>query len=356
MPITFDHRTMPQRVVFQSGAAVANAAAQVAELGVERVFLISDRFAEEIATQLSCLVDIVAHVDDIVQHVPREDVDAATAMAEQAHAEVIVSIGGGSSTGLAKAVALTTKLPIIALPTTFAGSEATDVWGITENSRKVTGADRVVLPKVVVYDATLLAGLPAGLAIASGLNAVAHAVDSYWAPRADPINGAFGTEALRALIPGIRGLHRNPDDVDAREHTLYGSYLAAVAFASAGSGMHHKICHVLGGRFGLSHAEMHAVVLRYVTAFNVGAAPNAAERLRAAFGTSPADALFQFGRELNATRSLRELGLDEADLSEAAQLCLPAIPESNPRPVTLADLEHILALAWAGAPIKELQS
>ncbi|MEO8908294.1 MAG: iron-containing alcohol dehydrogenase, partial [Microbacteriaceae bacterium] len=207
-----------------------------------------------------------------------------------------------------------------------------------------------------IYDASLTSGLPEAFAVASGLNAIAHAIDGFWAPRVDPINTALATESLRTLVPGLRALHAGHDDFESREQLLYGAYLAAVAFASAGSGMHHKICHVLGGRFGLPHAEMHSIVLRYVTAFNVPFAPDAARRISEAFdGVSAEAALFAFGTELDAPKSLAEFGFRQQDIAEAARLAFEAVPPSNPRPVTQHDLGNILRLAWSGEYVSKGQ-
>ncbi|MGP6204673.1 maleylacetate reductase [Microbacterium sp. F2] len=356
MGLSFDHATLGQRVIFGAGAAPANIASALESLDVRRVLLIADGFAIPVAdaavAALPAGVDVVDRIHDVIQHVPVERAEEATERARASHADAILSIGGGSSTGLAKAVALRTRLPIVAVPTTFAGSEATNVWGLTEAARKTTGVDDVVLPSVVVYDAELSRGLPGRLAVSSGLNALAHAVDGLWAPRADPINRAIGAEGLRALVPGLRALHADPDDLDAREQTLYGAYLAAVAFASAGSGMHHKICHALGGTYGLPHAETHAVVLPYVAAFNVPAAPEAGHRISEALGGEPAaPGLYALRAELGAPASLGELGLPEDAIPEAATLIIGAVPMSNPRPVGVVDLERLLAAAWAGEPI-----
>ena len=352
MGIKFDHSTLGQRVLFGTGEAVNNTVQAVEELGAQRVLLIADAFLGDLSDAVANRLPVVARIHDVIQHVPAENAEAAVEIARAEQADAVVTIGGGSATGLAKIVAREEGLPIVAVPTTFAGSEATNVWGITQDDRKVTGVDNRVLPRVVVYDASLSAGLPGSLALASGLNAAAHAVDGLWAPRSNPINRAMGTEGLRVLFPGLRSLHRDKDDVDARERTLYGAYLAAVAFASAGSGLHHKICHALGGTYDLPHAETHAVVLRYVTAFNAPAAPDAAERIAAALGaSSAAPALYAFGAELDSPKSLEELGFREADIQEAARIIQPSVPPSNPRSVTEADLEQILHDAWAGSPI-----
>ncbi|MBA4865184.1 maleylacetate reductase [Streptomyces sp. PSKA54] len=354
MTISFDHTTHGQRVLFGTGTAVTNTVEAVEGLGAKRVLLIADAFASALSDAIAERTPVVARVHEIVQHVPIENATRTAALARKQGADAVITIGGGSSIGLAKIVARDAGLPIIAVPTTFAGSEATNVWGITEAGRKTTGVDDKVLPKVIVYDASLMASLPGRLAVSSGLNAVAHAVDGFWAPRNDPINKAMGTEGLRALFPGLRALHADPDDIGAREKTLYGAYLAAISFASAGSGMHHKICHALGGTYNMPHAETHSVVIGYVTAFNAPYAADAAERVAAAIGDgrSAAAGIYALREEVEAPMSLKELGFKEQDVPEAAGIILPAIPPSNPRQVNRAALETLLRAAWAGDPIE----
>ncbi|GLY46714.1 maleylacetate reductase [Lentzea sp. NBRC 102530] len=327
--MNWQHTTLGQRVLFGTGTAAADLAAEVDRLGARRVLLIS---SEPVAAEVAAKIDVAAHCTDVAPHVPVENAERARALALDSGADLLVSIGGGSTTGLAKAIALTTGLPIVAVPTTYAGSEATDVWGLTEASRKTTGADDRVLPKTVVYDAALTASLPRALAVASGCNALAHCVDSMWAPRTDPINQALALEGIRALSAGLRQ--------DAREQMLYGAYLAAVAFASAGSGLHHKICHVLGGAYNVPHAETHAAILPYVLAFNTPAAPEAAARIREALGGSLIDLYDSVG----ASHVLHGV----PDVREAAALILPSVPPSNPRAVTEDDLISLLAAAQAG--------
>lgn len=353
MSISFDHTTLGQRVLFGTGAAVEHTAEALQGLRAKKVLLIGDAFAMELSDAIAERTPVRERIHDVVQHVPVENANAAVAIAQQRDIDAVIAVGGGSATGLAKIVARDTGVPVIAVPTTFAGSEATNVWGLTEAKRKATGVDDKVLPKVIVYDASLMASLPHGLAMSSGLNAVAHAVDGFWAPRANPINKALGTEGLRALFPGLRGLHAAPDDIAAREQTLYGAYLAAVAFASAGSGMHHKICHALGGTFNLPHAETHSVVIGYVTSFNAPYAPDAAERVAAAVGHDRAAAgIYALRKEIDSPMSLKELGFKEENIPVIADIVLPAIPLSNPRPVTRSDLESLLRAAWAGDPIE----
>lgn len=353
MEIRFDHTTLGQRVLFGAGTAATHTVTAMRDLGVSRPLLIGGGHAADVVEQVETQVPVVARVREVVQHVPSERARDAVGLAGEVGADSVIAIGGGSSTGLAKIVARDTGLPIVAVPTTFSGSEATDIWGITEGGRKSTGADPGVLPRVVVYDPTLSLGLPLGLAVHSGLNALAHAVDSLWAPRADPINRALASEGMRALVPGLRALRADVDDLGAREQVLYGTYLASVALASAGAGMHHKICHVLGGTFDLPHAPTHAVVLPYVAAFNAPADPDSAARITAALGAPEAGpGLWDLARELGAPGSLAEIGLTEASVPLAADLSAEAVPASNPRAVSPDRMAALLTAALRGDDVR----
>ena len=355
--LAFAHDTLGQRVLFGAGAAATNLSGEVQRLGARSVMLIAAPDEAELARSITSTIDIRLTFDDVIQHVPIEKAEQARLAATEASIDLIISVGGGSTTGLAKAVAMTTGIPIVAVPTTYAGSEATNVWGLTETSRKTTGVDDRVLPVTVVYDADLTMSLPADLSVASGLNAIAHCIDSMWAPRADPINAALAAEGIRALASGLRLISADASDRQGRDEALYGAYLSAVAFASAGSGLHHKICHVLGGAYNLPHAQTHAVVLAYVTAFNSRFAPTAVARIAAAFGSSSAlDGLESLRADLSAPRALRDYGFDESKIAEAAALILEAVPPSNPRPVTTKDLERLLHAAWAGSSPSELEA
>jgi maleylacetate reductase len=350
----FVHDNLPQRVCFGSGDAAASVRREIAGLGASRVMVIAAKAEAELADQVTRDLPVALRHDDVVMHVPVEVAERAREAAAAAQADALVSVGGGSTTGLAKAVALTTGLPIVAVPTTYAGSEATPVWGLTEGARKTTGIDPRVLPKVIVYDATLTITLPVDMSVASGLNALAHCVDSMWAPNADPVNAAFAAEGIRSLAAGLPKVVTDPFDLDGREHALYAAYLSATAFASAGSGLHHKICHVLGGAYNLPHAQTHAVVLPYVLAFNAPAAPEAERRIAAAFGTPGAiDGMQALRGELGAPRALRDYGFTEDAIPEAAEAILPAVPPSNPRPVSAGDLRRLLRAAWSGADPRE---
>lgn len=345
----FEHVTLGQRVRFGTGRAAENLADEVARLGAKRVLLVASEDEDRITREVTARIDVAARCGDVAPHVPVPNAERARALASESGADLLVSVGGGSTTGLAKAVALTTGVPIVAVPTTYAGSEATNVWGMTEAANKTTGTDDRVLPVTVIYDAALTLSLPAELSMASGCNALAHCVDSMWAPRTDPIDAALAVEGIRALARGLPLVRKDPGHIEGRERTLYGAYLAAVAFASAGAGLHHKICHVLGGAYDLPHARTHTAVLPYVLAFNAPAVPDAAARIADALGAGdPVTGLTSFYAEAGASHALRRAGLAEAAIPEAARLILPAVPPSNPRPVAEDDLTALLTAAWAG--------
>jgi maleylacetate reductase len=346
----FDHDSLPQRVRFASGGAAESLAAEVEELGASRVMVIAGEQETDIARQVAGDLPVAVWHHEVVMHVPADVAERARRAAGDAGVDALVSVGGGSTTGLAKAVALTTGLPIVAVPTTYAGSEATNVWGMTEASRKTTGVDARVLPRTVVYDAELTLSLPVDMSVASGLNALAHCVDSMWGPRADPIDRALAGEAIRSLRIGLPLVAEDPRGLEGREHALYGAYLSAVAFASAGSGIHHKICHTLGGMFDLPHAQTHAVVLPHVLALNAPHAPEAEQRIAAAFDADTAlGGLQRLREQLDAPRALRDYGMEESGIPDAAEAVLAAVPAGQPVPVTAERIEQLLHDAWEGA-------
>ena len=348
----FVHETVGQRIRFACGGAPGAVAAELEHLGVERVMVIAAPPETELGARVTAGLSVAVMHDKVRMHVPVDLAEHARHVAKESGVDSIVCVGGGSTTGLAKAVALTTGLPIVAVPTTYAGSEATSVWGLTQAAVKTTGVDPRVLPRAIVYDASLTVSLPVDLSVASGLNAMAHCVDSMWAPRTDPIDRALAEEGIRALAAGLPAVVADPRDLEGRERTLYGAYLAAVAFSSAGSGLHHKICHVLGGRYDLPHAFTHAVVLPYVLALNAPQAPEAEERIARAFGSATAiQGLQELRARIDAPRALREVGLREEQIRDAAEAVLAVVPPSNPVHVTIGHLERLLRGAWEGADI-----
>lgn len=349
MSLVFSHVTLGQRVLFGTGMAAQYLSAEVERLGGRRVMVIASEGSGQVASDVAKEIDVALWHRDVVMHVPVEVAERAREAAKNAEIDLLVAIGGGSTTGLAKAVALTSGVPIVAIPTTYSGSEATNVWGLTEDARKTTGVDDAVLPVTVIYDSALTLSLPRELSVASGLNGMAHCIDSMWAPRADPINAALAAEGIRALSRGLPLIVEDLSDVEGRDLALYGAYLSAVAFASAGSGLHHKICHTLGGTFNLPHAQTHATVLPYVLAFNEPLAQEASARIASAFDTSTGlEGLQALRRTLDAPSSLADLGFEARSIPEAVSIILPAVPAGNPRPCTTENLTRLLEAATLG--------
>jgi maleylacetate reductase len=347
-PFVYDQ--LPQRVVFGAGrrAAVPD---EVDRLG-RRVLLISDGAAEATAAQIAeaLAARLARRWNDVVQHVPIDLADRARAAATEADADVVVSVGGGSSTGLAKAIALTHRIPIVAVPTTYAGSEQTAIYGLTSDRHKQTGKDPAVLPRAVVYDPELTLELPADVTGPSSMNALAHAVEALYVPGHNPVTTTLALEAVRVIHDALPVVMARLDDVDARGDLLYGAYLAGMALGATTAGMHHKLAHVLGGTFGLVHADTHAALLPHVVAFNASALPERMARLAGALGAPDGDAagaLWDLAVASDIPTSLAALGLGRGNLAEAADRAAAEIGE-NPRPFTTAGLLALLERAFDG--------
>jgi maleylacetate reductase len=346
-PLTYE--ALPGRVVFGVGAA-GEVAAEVERLGAERALLVDGLL--EPATVARLEADLGARlagtIGEVAQHVPAELAAAARQRAAALRADCLVALGGGSATGLAKAVALETGTPIVAVPTTYAGSEMTPIWGITTAARKETGRDLRVLPRTVVYDPALTVSLPPLASAASGMNALAHCVEAMWTAAANPVTDAVAAEGIALLASGLRGAVREPRDLGARATALRGAWLGGTALAVAGTGLHHKICHVLGGTFGLPHAEVHAIVLPWVVDRYREAAPEATARIARALDAADAVAgLRELADDLGLGAGLADLGLREEDLDLAAELAAAVAP-AVPAPTGEAEIRAILERAMSG--------
>lgn len=346
-PFVYD--ALPGRVVFANGA-FDRVSEELERLGVSRVLLIADRSGRAWADRLTETLgtNLGGRIDDVRVHVPIERAKAARALAVESAADVVVTIGGGSATGLGKAVALEIPVPILAVPTTYAGSEMTPIWGLTEGTRKTTGRDPRVQPRTVVYDPVLTLSLPPSVAGPSGMNAVAHCAEALYADGASPITSLMAERGIAILAHGLPRVVAAPDDLDARGEALVGAYLAAAAFASAGSGIHHKICHVLGGAYDLPHAEMHAVILPHALALVGPSEPEAMARIADALASSDAPgAVFDLAASVGAPTDLRTIGLPAERLDEAAGLIVEALP-GDPKPADVPAIRALLADAFEG--------
>lgn len=352
MTVDFEYETLPQRVVFGAGRR-HSLADEVRRLLVSRVFVIADTpdgrlIADDLADESGFEVAAIWH--EAVQHVPETLAERARAAVTDARADAVVTIGGGSSTGLAKAIALTHGLPIIAIPTTYAGSEQTTIYGITGGRHKQTGKNPVVLPRTVVYDPELTLGLPPGITGPSAFNALAHSVEALYAPGANPVVSALAMEGVRSIHRCLPTVMANPSDLAGRSELLYGAYLSGIALGATAAAFHHKICHVLGGTFNLVHADSHSVILPHAIAFNAPALPIEMALLANALGAAPGDAagtLWDLAVASNVPTSLEQLGLKYDDLAEAAQRATAEIL-TNPRPFTEPDMLGLLQRAYVG--------
>jgi len=351
----FVHEALPGRVVFGVGA-VDRVAGEVADLGLEHVLVIaagsSKLVGEMVADRLGGR--FAALFADVRPHVPEELVVAARTAAAADGADGIVAVGGGSAVGLAKAIAVGSGMPVVAVPSTYSGSEMTPIYGITGRHKR-TARDLRALPRVVVYDPALTVGLPPGVTGASGLNALAHGVEALYAPGSDPVAALYGEEAIRTLARALPDAVAQPEDLDARGRALYGAHLAGRALAVAGTALHHKLCHVLGGSFGLDHGQVNAVMLPYVAAFNTAAVPAAMARVAAALGgpaepAAAADLLFDLTARLGLPASLAAIGMPADGLDEAAAWAVAAVGSGNPRPVDTHGLRRLLQAAHDGRP------
>jgi len=346
---SFTRDVQPQRVVFGVGA-FACLPDEVARLGVRRILLIAGRSAKPLGDAAAERLGdrIVARCEEVRQHVPELLAGAAGAAARTHRADAIVTIGGGSATGLGKAVALTTGLPIIAVPTTYAGSELTEIYGIT-GEQKRTGRDSRVLPKVVLYDPALTVGLSPHATGSSGFNALAHCVEALYSPRVDPVVTLHAEEGIRVLADALPAAVGDPSDLAARSRALYGAYLAGTALAGGVTALHHKLCHVLGGSFGLVHGEVNAVLLPYVVAYNQPAAAAAMDCVSRALGQpDAAQGLRALAVALALPTSLAEIGMPADGLDNAAEQALAAVGANNPRAVDVQSIRLLLGDAYAG--------
>lgn len=345
----FIYVAQPARVIFAPGS-LQRLAQEVEALGARRALLLCTPHQVAMAEAASALLGTASAgvFSGAEMHVPIESARRAREHAASVGADCAVAIGGGSTVGLGKAIALESGLPIIAVPTTYAGSEMTPVYGITEAGVKKTGRDPRVLPKTVLYDPELSLHLPLPMSIVSGMNAIAHAAEGLYARDGNPVMSLMAEEGIRAMASGLCRIHQAPQDMAARSDCLYGAWLCGTVLGHVGMALHHKLCHTLGGSFSLPHAETHTVVLPHALAYNAPAAPQAMARIAGAIGAASATGgLFDLARELGAPTSLREIGMPKDGLARTLELAL-SNPYWNPRPLEAGALAKLLDDAWNG--------
>src|SRR5438067_493537 len=359
------------RVLFGRGA-VDRVGAEAEALGRRVLFvctpsLKSSTHAARVRASLGSR--LVGEFTDVAPHVPRESVEAARALAREMPIDVVVAMGGGSAIGVGKGVALGPhpdpppqagegNLPkLIAIPTTYAGSEMTPVVGITDRAegRKRVQRDPAVLPRLAIYDPEATLDLSASLTASTGMNALAHCVEACYARDLNPVVRPVALEGLRHIARSLPLCVAAGDDIEAREDLLLGAYLAGFSIANATMALHHGLCHVLGGRTGIAHGVVNAILLPHVMAFNAEAVPDAMSAIADAMdagartrdiGAAPR-AVAALVATLPVPKRLREAGVSEDMLASlAAEAAANQTIKANPKPVTEADLAQLLRSAW----------
>jgi maleylacetate reductase len=352
MPAPFTRTSLPLRIVFGDGA-VRRLADELDQHDWRRAMLITasqdPQLGEDGHKALGERVKL--HWDEVRQHVPRELARRATSAARAVGADVLVTIGGGSTTGLGKAIAVATGLPVAVVPTTYAGSEMTPIYGLTSDNDKITARDARALPRIVVYDPRLLTTLPAAVVGPSGLNALAHCAEALWAANADPITDAIALDGVRRLRQHLPAAYESAHPA-ARGEILIAACLAGTALGTVGTSLHHALCHLLGGMFNAPHAETHAIVLPYAVSYLQPSVPEAARRLAQAMDTSQhalARSIWELGRSVGTPAGLRAVGIREDDLPALTEAAL-AKRLPSPRPLEYGALHQALHAAWTGQP------
>jgi len=346
---SFVHTALPGRVIFGPGAR-GKAAEELAHLQASRAFVLCGPHGAADAQALHDRLgpQAVGLFTGAVMHTPVEVTERALQEVRTSRADALIGLGGGSTTGLGKAIALRTDLPQIVIPTTYAGSEMTPILGETASGRKTTQRDLKVLPEVVIYDVELTYSLSPALSATSGMNAIAHAVEALYAKDASPIITIMATEAIGAMARALPAIAAKPRDEEARSDALYGAWLCGSVLASVGMALHHKLCHVLGGSFNMPHAETHTVLLPHATAFNAEAVPEKLAPVARLLGTvGPGEGLYDLEKRIGAPTSLKDLGLPQDALDRAADIAMEQ-PYWNPRPLTREGIRALLDDAWHG--------
>ena len=345
----FVYEALSQRVVFGSGT-LAHVGDEVRALKHARAFVLSTPQQKDSAVALSAQLGALSAgvFAEAAMHTPVEVTERAVKAARDAAADVLVSLGGGSTTGLGKAIALRTDLDQIVIPTSYAGSEATPILGQTENGKKTTQRAKSILPEVIVYDVDLTMTLPPAMSATSGMNAIAHAIEALYAENRNPLISQLALQGIEALVRALPTIMRKPADREARSDALFGAWACGTCLGAVGMALHHKLCHTLGGSFDLPHAETHTVVLPHAVAYNEDAAAAQLAPVARILGSATvAEGLYDFAKALGAPIALKDLGMKEADVARAADIAA-ANPYWNPRPIDRDAIAALLEDAYHG--------
>ena len=366
---SFEYNSNPARVIFGSGT-LKRLPDELARLHLSAPLLLSTPQQVEQANTLKSVLNgkIAGTFAEATMHTPTHITDKALDYAQAQKADSIVSIGGGSTIGLGKAISIRTGLPHICIPTTYAGSEMTPILGETADGQKKTRSDSKILPGTVIYDVDLTMTLPVALSATSGVNAIAHAgnglergsglglranvrtVEALYARNTNPIMCLLAQEGVRALAASLPEIVSNPSSQSARSSALYGAWLCGTCLGSVGMALHHKLCHTLGGSFNMPHAETHTIVLPHALSYNAPKIPQAMKQLAEALPESNGDAIRGLNvllTKLKVKRGLKEYGMKESDVDKAADIAV-SNPYWNPREIEKGPIRELIRRAWAG--------
>ncbi|RMZ91590.1 hypothetical protein DV736_g1152, partial [Chaetothyriales sp. CBS 134916] len=354
----FEYSFNPQKVVFGPGS-VQQLPDELKRLGLKAPLLLSTPHQVSKAEGLIIILSKVSMTpvgtySNAAMHTPSHITEEAMSFLSFKSADSVVSIGGGSTIGLGKAISVRTGLPHICIPTTYAGSEMTPILGETQDGKKTTRSDPKILPGTVIYDVKLTMTLPVALSTTSGVNAIAHAVEALYAKNNNPITSMFAMEGIRSLAEALPEIAADSQSLPAREKAQYGAWLCGVCLGTSNMALHHKLCHTLGGSFNLPHAETHTIVLPHALSYNAPAVPDAMEKLATALHDSDGDAIRGLNTllgKLKVKRALKIFGMKEEDIDKATEIALSS-QYPNPRPLDKDKIREVIRRCWAGEPAR----
>ncbi|KAH8768771.1 maleylacetate reductase [Hyaloscypha finlandica] len=347
----FEYNAAPARVIFGSGT-ISKLSEEVSRQKLSRPLLLSTPQQVDHMKQLKTLLNgkEAGVFSEATMHTPSHVTDKALAYAKSVNADSVISIGGGSTIGLGKAISIRTGLPHICIPTTYAGSEMTPILGETQDGKKTTRSDPKILPGTVIYDVDFTMTLPASMSATSGVNAIAHAVEALYARNTNPIINLLALEGISALSTSLPDIVSDPSSLPARQKALYGAWLCGTCLGAVGMSLHHKLCHTLGGSFNMPHAETHTIILPHALAYNAPNIPEVIKKIAEVLPGSDGDAIKGLNlllEKLHVKRGLKDFGFKEEDVDKAAEIAV-GNPYWNPRPVEEKPIRELLRRAWAG--------
>ncbi|KAL6702372.1 hypothetical protein ACN47E_002497 [Coniothyrium glycines] len=349
--LSFIYNANPCRVIFKPGG-LSDISVELTRQGLKAALILSTPQQVNEAEKVAALLGSSAAgvFSNATMHTPITITNQALTQAKEKHADCVISVGGGSTIGLGKAISVRTSLPHISIPTTYAGSEMTPILGETVDGVKTTRSDPKILPRTVIYDVNLTTSLPQQLSATSGVNAIAHAIEALYAPDTNPIIRLLAKEGIGALAESLPIIVNDGANISARSTALYGAWLCGQCLGSTTMSLHHKLCHVVGGSFNLPHAETHTILLPHTVAYNAPAIPEASKDMVAVLPGADGDCIRGLNKlieGLGVGKALKDYGMKEEDIDKAAEIALRN-PYANPRPIVQDKIRELIRRAWAG--------